>query len=78
VGVIPLILGLWQSHPNSGTHIRHKALKALRMMAVDNIENKVHFGTVITVFVFYFAAIWIPACHLHVCACPFREQKVAA
>jgi hypothetical protein len=40
VGVIPLILGLWQSHPNSGTHIRHKALKALRMMAVDNIENK--------------------------------------
>ncbi|CAM6026016.1 unnamed protein product [Sphagnum balticum] len=40
VGVIPLILGLWQSHPNSSTHIRHKALKALRMMAVDNIENK--------------------------------------
>jgi hypothetical protein len=41
VGAIPSILGLWQSHFNSGMQIRNKALKALHMMAIDNTENKV-------------------------------------
>jgi hypothetical protein len=41
VGAIPSILGLWQSHSNSGMQIRNKALKALHMMAIDNTENKV-------------------------------------
>jgi hypothetical protein len=41
VGAIPSILGLWQSHSNSGMQIRNKALKALHMMATDNTENKV-------------------------------------
>jgi hypothetical protein len=40
VGAIPSILGLWQSHSNSGMQIRNKALKALHMMAIDNTENK--------------------------------------
>jgi hypothetical protein len=44
VGAIPSILGLWQSHSNSGMQIRNKALKTLHMMAIDNTENKV--GTV--------------------------------
>lgn len=39
VGIIPLMLGLCQSHPDSSTHIHNKAFKAFHMMAINNIEK---------------------------------------
>ena len=40
-GLMPLVLGLWQRHSKLGTHLRSRALTALRSMAVDSLENKV-------------------------------------
>ncbi len=39
VGIIPLMLGLWQNHPNFGAHIHNKFFKAFHMMAINNIEK---------------------------------------